>query len=183
MSEVIAKLQEDHRRMEVLLGVLDRKIADFTRGNNLNLFMIRTILDYIVNFPQKCHHPIENFLLKSLTHRNPKMGKISAEILNEHEKLTNTITRFVREVERIKLGETILSEKLIVTLNAYEDLLMQHMNKEELIFFPAAEKYLIQADWDIIETRMRDKGDPVFGRNADREYRALHKVIIEWGGG
>jgi len=182
MSEVIAKLQKDHRRMEVILGVLDRKIANLTEGNNLNLFMIRTILDYIVNFPQKCHHPIENFLLRSLTRRNPQAGAISAEILNEHEMLANIVTRFVHDVECIEPGAPILKDELVATLNAYEDLLVQHMQKEEEFFFPAAEEYLIQADWDVIETRMRDKGDPVFGREADREYRALHKVIIEWGG-
>ncbi|MCC3306295.1 hemerythrin domain-containing protein [Sneathiella sp. HT1-7] len=181
MSQVIAKLQEDHRRMSVLLEVLEREVVTFSKGNSLNFFMVETILDYIVNFPQRCHHPIENFLLKSLTRRNPEAGAVGAEILDEHEELTNIITRFSNEVKRVKLEEPILREELLETVCEYKAILHQHMRKEETIFFPAAAKSLIQADWDVIETRMRDKGDPVFGREADREYRALHKVIVDWG--
>ncbi|MDF2367987.1 MAG: hemerythrin domain-containing protein [Sneathiella sp.] len=182
MSQVIAKLQEDHRRMTVLLEVLERETVAFSKGENLNFFMVETILDYIVNFPQRCHHPIENFLLKSLTRRNYEAGAVAAEILNEHEELTNIISRFAKEVEQVKLEEPILRENLVNTVREYKELLLEHMHKEETIFFPAAEQSLIQADWDVIETRMRDKGDPVFGREADREYRALHKVIVDWGG-
>ena len=182
MSQVIAKLLEDHRRMTVLLGVLERKIVEFSKGESLNFFLIETILDYIVNFPQRCHHPIENFILKSLIRRNPELGKDAAEIVSEHDTLVTLISRFSADVEKVKLEEPILRDRLVDTVQEYKELLLQHMQKEETIFFPAAEEALMQADWDVIETRMRDKGDPVFGREADREYRALHKVIVEWGG-
>jgi hemerythrin-like domain-containing protein len=168
--------------MTVLLEVLERELTKIVDGEKLNFFMIDTILDYIVNFPQRCHHPIENFLLKSLIRRNPNAGAAATKILDEHEKLTMLISRFAHEIECAKWQQQIVRADLIRTVREYNSLLLQHMYKEETIFFPAAEEALIQADWDVIETRMQDKGDPVFGREADREYRALHKVIVEWGG-
>ncbi|WP_281351286.1 hemerythrin domain-containing protein [Sneathiella litorea] len=182
MSQVIAKLLEDHRRMAVLLEVFERETNLSTEDNNLNFLLIDTMLDYILNFPQKCHHPIENSILKSLVRRDPEKGEIATIIVNEHEKLTNLIIQLADKIARVKLEDPLFREDLVNTVREYRELLLQHMQKEETIFFPAAEEALFQADWDIIETRMRDKGDPVFGREADRQYRALHKVIIEWGG-
>ena len=181
MSQVIAKLLEDHRRMTVLLGVLDREVDNFAEGESLNFFLIETILDYMTNYPEKCHHPIENVILKNLTARNRPMGEKAAKIITQHETVNKLITEFANAFERVQLEETQLREDLITAARNYRDYLLHHMKEEEEIFFPAAEEALYQSDWDIIETRLRDKGDPVFGRDADREYRALHKVIVEWG--
>jgi len=181
MSQVIAKLLEDHRRMAVLLDVLEREINEFSKGETLNFFLIETILDYMTNYPQTCHHPVEEVVHKILLRRNPSFEEDAFDILKEHETLTSLTTRFSEAFERIRLEQTQLRDDLVGAARDFQDYHLKHMQEEEAVLFPAAESALYQSDWDIIEMRLSDKGDPIFGREADREYRALHKVIVDWG--
>ncbi len=182
MSQIIAKLLEDHRRMTVLLDMLEREMDDYLAGNSLNQFLIETIVDYLVTFPRACHHPIENFILRRLNIRSPSLGAYGREIIIEHERLSRLLDNFMATFELAKSGKNASRETLATAVRRYTDFLRWHMEREESIFLPAAERALQQSDWDIIETRMNDKGDPVFGRETDRQYRALHKVLVEWAG-
>lgn len=181
MSQVIAKLLEDHRRMTVLLEVLEREVKRFSEGVSLNFFLVEALLDYMMNFPQKCHHPIENLMLRSLSARDEARGAAAAEIFRDHDVITHLGMHFSDVFQQIKLQEPVPRELLVDAVQDYREFLLRHMEAEETIFFPAAEEVLYPSDWDVIETRLADKGDPVFGREADRQYRALHKVIVEWG--
>ena len=181
MSQVIAKLLEDHRRMTVLLDMLEREISHYLAGFALNHFLIETILDYLTNFPRKCHHPVENLILQRMTIRSPAHAPYLREIIAEHERLKYLLDIFITTFEQEKSGQVIRPYRLAKDIRSYMEYLRWHMEREESLFFPAAEKILFQSDWDIIETRMNDKGDPIFGREADRQYRALHKVLVDWG--
>lgn len=182
MSQVIAKLLEDHRRMTVLLDMLEREVSAYLAGSPLDLFLIETILDYLTNFPRRCHHPIENSILRRLNIRSPSLGAYAREIIIEHERLNRLLDDFIAKLEYAKSGTELSRQPLVTAVRRYIEFLRWHMEREESIFLPAAEKALTQGDWDVIETQMNAKGDPVFGRETDRQYRALHKVLVEWAG-
>ncbi|MCF8469063.1 MAG: hemerythrin domain-containing protein [Sneathiella sp.] len=181
MSRVIAKLEEDHRRMAVLLRLLDREIENFSKGQALDFFLIETVLDYMLNFPDLCHHPIEDIIREQLDHLDAGAAKATRDLCRDHEKLSAMTRRFAAAVQAVQNEQTLPREHLIKLAEEYRDFLLQHMKYEETEFFPAAQKLLSPQDWEMIEKRLGDKADKLFGREADREYRALHKVIVEWG--
>ncbi|MEX0582814.1 MAG: hemerythrin domain-containing protein [Sneathiella sp.] len=182
MSQVIAKLEEDHRRMAVLLKLLDREMESFSKGHALDFFLIETVLDYMLNFPDLCHHPIEDIIKEQLDLQETGATKATRDLCSEHEKLSGMTRRFAAAVQAVQNEETLPREHLIKLAEEYRDFLFQHMKYEETEFFPAAQKHLSPQDWEMIERRMGDKADKLFGREADREYRALHKVIVDWNG-
>ena len=181
MSQVIAKLEEDHRRMAILLKLLDREIENFSAGQVLDFFLIETVLDYMLNFPDLCHHPIEDIIREQLDHHDLGTAKAKRDLCREHEKISGMTRRFAAAVRAVQNEETLPRAHLVKLAEEYRDFLFQHMKYEETEFFPAAQKLLSPEDWKMIERRMGDKADKLFGREADREYRALHKVILEWG--
>ena len=57
----------------------------------------------------------------------------------------------------------------------------EHMDKEELMLFPAAVSALQPEDWAEIDTRLNDRKDPLFDDATQKNFDALQRTILRWG--
>lgn len=180
MSEIISKLQEDHRRMLVLIQIMDREIESFSKGGPFDYFLIETVLDYMRNFPDLCHHPTEDLVYAHMKKRDAKAAEIVGDLEAEHEALGELARRFTAALNSVQQDTTLPRDWFTERARDYREALANHIRMEEALFFPAALKALTAEDWREIEEKATDKDDPLFGHKADREYRALHKIIVDW---
>ena len=65
--------------------------------------------------------------------------------------------------------------------NDYLNLSRNHMQMEEVLFFPAARKDLKPADWKELELAVENAEDPVFGEVKHERYSNLFQKIMDWG--
>ena len=180
MSKVVWKLREDHRNMARLLNLVGREIDVFEKGEHPDYELIETILDYLMNFPDHLHHPVEDMIYRKLEARDPEAVKSIGDLTGEHERLYQSIHRFFAALQNVLQDETLPRDWFSGVAREYHDSLLRHMQMEEVLFLPAAMRALSAEEWKEIETELGNEKDPLFGGEADRRYKALHKEIMDW---
>ncbi|MCB1713731.1 MAG: hemerythrin domain-containing protein, partial [Candidatus Competibacteraceae bacterium] len=53
-----------------------------------------------------------------------------------------------------------------------------HMNKEEDVILPLAEKALLPSDWAEIDAAFSSNADPMVGVSTQREFRELFRRVV-----
>jgi hypothetical protein len=92
MTKLIEILREDHRNIETLLLVLERELNIFDRAEQPDYEVMRAIIDYFRDYPDRCHHPKEDAVFAKLKTRDPaataSVGDLEAEHLKGAKRLT-----------------------------------------------------------------------------------------------
>jgi len=180
MSKVIWKLREDHRNMARLLSLVGREINALREGEVPDYYLVESILDYLMNFPDLSHHPIEDMVYAKLKERDADAADALGNLSDEHQNLDTLIKRFSAALKNVLADETLPRDWFAGIASDYQETLLRHMQMEEVLFFPPAMRALTADDWKEIEDRMTEGKDPLFGGETDRKYKALHKEITEW---
>ena len=180
MTNVIRILRQEHTNILKLIKTLERQIAIFEKAGVPDYDIIEGIADYFLSFPDLYHHPKENMLLAKLRERDPAAARQVGDLQREHEEIAAR-TRDFAAAARSVLGETRMPgepfEKWAQDFIAFQK---EHMEKEEQLFFPAAQEALTQEDWEDLEAKMTDQEDPLFGERVGERYEALHANILQW---
>lgn len=150
MNTAISILCDEHRSITaVLKGLQDRvaRVKDGTEAPDFALFL--SMFDYIETLPEKIHHPKENdYLFRFLRMRDPESAAILDILEAQHETGGVLLEDLRRKLAAYR--DTGKLEPFDQALSAYAEFNWDHMRKEESIVLPRAEKYLTQADWQII---------------------------------
>ena len=140
-----------------LLMMLDRGPADEAEPF---FDVLRAMLFYIDEFPERQHHPKESNLLF------PKVVRVAPETMAtvkrlESEHMNGEVA--VRELQHLLIAWELLGECRREAFDAaarrYVAFYLEHMRLEETVILPAAEKGLNAADWLAL--------DAAFGSNRD----------------
>jgi hemerythrin-like domain-containing protein len=140
-------LMEEHRVIERVLFALERASSRLNRGEDVYLrFFIGTSV-FIRDFADNSHHRKEEAILfPALTDNGfPKDSGPIAVMLAEHEE-GRKLTQKIRLVtERLQGGDLNARQLVSQYGTEYVKLLRRHINKENEILFPMADK-VIPAD-------------------------------------
>ena len=150
MNTAIAILCDEHRSIAaVIKGLLNHvaRVKDGTEAPHFALFT--AMFDYIEILPERVHHPKENeYLFRFLRMRDPESAPILDLLEAQHETGGELLEDLRRKLAGYRDGGQL--EPFDQALNAYAEFNWDHMSKEESVVIPRAEKYLTQADWQII---------------------------------
>jgi hemerythrin-like domain-containing protein len=151
-------------------------------GNNPERFfdVLRAMLFYIDEFPERLHHPKESNLLF------PKVARLAPELMPtiqrlEHDHMEGEIG--VRSLQHALLAWEILGDGLREPFEEatrkYVDFYREHMRLEETVILPAARKLLGPRDWETLNQAFADNGDLLAGSAAaDPRYDRLFTKIV-----
>lgn len=178
MPAVIETLRADHVNMARLLHLVEAEIAAFKAGTVPDYAMLGDILDYLLNYPDLCHHPAENTIYLRLRRRMPAEADAVREIEDEHGKIAEITRRFADAVHNVATESQIPREAFIDLGNKFLDLMRRHMIAEETRFFPMALNNLGPDDWAEVEETLARQADPLFGSAILDPYRALHARLL-----
>jgi len=168
-------LMMEHRNIEKIIEVIEQQITMIRNENILYSDILDTIIDFFKVYADKTHHgKEEDILFKKLNKK---------ELKNEDKTLLNELTK------EHKIGRKIVSDlselkakymnkktkkninKISDKLRSFIDLYPQHIDKEDNIFFPNAEKYFNQKEQDEIIEEFKE-----FDKNMIHE---KYKMIIK----
>ena len=184
MPDVIARLRRDHQNVAQLLDLLAREVRRFEAGEQPYYDLINDILEYIINYPDLFHHPLEDAVLAQLKARAPATIADIGDLYDEHKKLGRLTRRFAAAVRNVTQDETLPRDWFVNVATDYLSFQRNHMQMEEVVFFPAALKALTVEDWQKISEAPDRRGDPVFTADepavADK-YDRLREEILSWG--
>ena len=181
MTTPIEDLGRDHRNMERLLALIEDQVDRFREGTPLDFDLLASVLDYIRNFPERCHHPREDLVFQRLLTRHPSATEAIGDLLKEHRQLAELTARLVEAVRYVELEMDVPRARLESVARDYIAACRRHIAEEERVFFPLAEQRLTDEDWREIEAAISAPDDPLFGPRVEKHYLNLHERILRLG--
>ena len=179
MKESISVLKSEHRSISAVLHALKelaRMAHDATARPRFQV--LRSMLRYIDEYPEKLHHPKEDeHLFARLVARAPETRLLVEELQAEHEEGA----RLIRELERALLfmeeGWPVGAREFRDAVEAYAEFHWKHMRKEEQQLLPLAERHLTAEDWQAIDAAFAANRDPIAGMQ-ERDFEKLFARIV-----
>ena len=171
------QLINDHRNTSKLLILLGREMDIFDKGDHCNFDLMQSIVDYMAEYTQTIHHPLENLAYKTLVERNNTYQDIANELQQEHKTLDNLTKEFCLVLEEIVLESVMPRDNVSSLGHKFIDKNRTHLEKEERIIFPAMLEVLSDKDWEIITHSIENKTDPLFGNKTKEKYNELYQQI------
>jgi len=172
-------LRDEHLALTSVLYALRRSVRRIDSGAPADLTVLNALVDYVVEFPERLHHPKESrHLFRTLVRRVPASGALVAELEREHEHGARLIDALTASLCRFGDGDSAEFPRFAGDVEAYAQFHAQHMSKEENGLLPLAERSLTAADWAAIAQAFRDGDHPRFGIAPKDELDALYRRAI-----
>lgn len=178
MPAVIETLRTDHVNMARLLHLVEAEIDAFQAGKVPDYALLGDILDYMLNYPDLYHHPIENAIYRRLRKRAPSEADAVQAIEDEHDKIAGMTRRFAAAVRNVVVESQVPRDAFVALGDQFLSLMRKHMTAEETRFFPLAIEFITPRDWSEIEKQFARHDDPLFRGAIAEPYRALHARLV-----
>jgi hemerythrin-like domain-containing protein len=173
-------IRDEHQALAAMLRSLPMLLAQARRENKLPDFsVVRAMLFYIDEFPERLHHTKETQLLfPKVRARMPELADTLARLDADH----GQGERAVRELEHLLLAYEVMGESrreaFEQAVERYIASYLNHMAVEETEVLPAAVAHLTPQDWAELDAAFAANKDPLAGHEPDDGYRPLFRKIL-----
>lgn len=180
-STTLRVIREEHASLAAVLQSL-RLLLERGPGDDPAAFfdVMRAMLFYIDEFPERQHHPKETQLLfPRVAERSPEAATAIARLDREHAGGEAA----VRELQHLLLGWELMGdarrEAFATALERYIRFYVDHMRLEEDVVLPAAQQHLQEADWAALDAEFANNTNPLAkGQPRDPAYDRLFTRIV-----
>ncbi len=173
MSDELLRLQNDHLNFQKLLRLFESQIKLFHECEEPDYELMRDIMHYMTQYPDRFHHPAEDLVFERLLQLDPAARPLVKDLEKEHVELVASGVELLHLLDDVVADVMITRESVESAARTYLDQLRAHMEKEESTLFPMAGKRLSAKDWAAIETAVKRHDDPLFSTQVDQKYRAI----------
>jgi hemerythrin-like domain-containing protein len=179
MHSTIRILRSEHVALVALLRTATAMLAKSReQAGSPDFALLRAMLFYIAEFPERHHHRKESELLfPRLRARTPLARPLLDHLEDDH---TRGQAR-IRELEHGLVAFEMLGEPrraaFETALERYVDFYLVHMSLEEREIFPLAESVLHARDWEELDVEFSASSDPLTGVEPEADYVSLFARI------
>ncbi len=179
--ESLRVIRDEHAALAAMLRSLSMMVKRGPGDQPGKFFdVLRAMLFYIDEFPEKLHHPKETELLF------PKVLQAAPQVAPAIERLDRDHTHgeaSVRELQHLLLAWELLGDGRREVFDAaarkYVKFYLEHMQLEETEILPLAEKSLSAQDWAELDRAFASNRDPLTGKYPrDPGYDRLFTRIV-----
>jgi hemerythrin-like domain-containing protein len=144
-----------------------------------NFPLLHAMLDYIVEYPDRWHHPKESeFLFKTLRERDPSTADLVDELEREHQDGDLRIVDLKHRLAALERGDPQALPSFSQAVEAYAEAQWKHIRKEEDVLMPLAERSLNASDWRRVAQAFQQNDNPLFGIKPKDEAERLYQKIL-----
>ena len=179
-TSALSIIRQEHAALAAMLRSLPLLLEQTRRRNELPDFgLLRAMLFYIDEFPERLHHRKEDELLFPLVRaRCPEHAGTLDQLERDHAHGE----RAIRDLEHALLAFEVLGEARREAFEraatGYVEFYLRHMALEENVILPAAQRALEAADWVRIDDAFAANRDPLTGHEPEEEFRPLFSRIV-----
>ena len=160
-------IRDEHASLAAMLQSMCQMVAIGPEQGRRDFFdVLRAMLFYIDEFPERLHHPKESNLLF------PKVVKAAPEVMGAVDRLERDhmhSERAARDLQHLLLAWELLGAKhreaFVDAFERYVDFYLDHMALEEEVILPAAQRALTDADWRQLDAAFSANQDPLTGQH------------------
>lgn len=174
-------IRDEHSALAAMLRSMSAMV-DRGPGDEPEAFfdVLRAMLFYIDEFPERLHHPKESDLLF------PRVAQRSGQVMEVVERLERDHMNgeaAVRELMHKLLAWELIGESrreaFVEATRRYLGFYLEHMRLEETLILPEAEKWLTAEDWKELDAAFETNCDPLTGKYPrDPAYDRLFTRIV-----
>jgi hemerythrin-like domain-containing protein len=159
-------IRDEHASLGAMLRSMRHLVVQGPGDSPQQFFdVLRAMLFYVDEFPQRLHHTKESELLfPRLLLAAPELQELVTRLDGDHQQGEQA----VRELQHLLLAWELLGDSrmqvFVDTALRYLDFYLEHMRLEETVILPEAEKLLQAADWQELDAAFRLNMDPLGGK-------------------
>jgi hemerythrin-like domain-containing protein len=172
-------LREEHELVLMVVAAMEREVASIERDDRVNADRVANMIDFTKNFTDGCHHTKEEKLLfPLLEERDAAAGGPVSVMLSEHDagrEAVRAITGALPEVETSAAARRTVAENL----GLYAQLLRLHINKENTVLFPLADRLLGELDQKRLAAEFERVEEEETGAGVHERYHAMAHALHE----
>lgn len=147
---MISRLLVEHDHILKTLGLLEMQFLDLCRGGEPDYSLMRSILEYIHEYPEQIHHPLEDRIYLILLERVDQQDLIQ-EMITEHEELEVRTRKLSQSLKLLESGH-IAREEIMKQLSTLLIMQRRHLYIEEEKTFPLIESTLTNDEWNRVQS-------------------------------
>ncbi len=173
-------IRDEHQALAAMLSSISLLLAQHRRDGTLPEFdVLRAMLFYIDEFPERLHHRKESELLFPLVRaRSPETATVLDRLDRDHV----AGERAIRDLEHALLAFEMMGDSrrhaFEQAVEHYLDFYRAHMRLEEEAVLPVAQRVLTEADWETLDRAFEQNRDPLTGYAPKSEYEKLFSHIV-----
>ena len=179
-TAAISLIRSEHRTLSALLHAMQHLVREIRAGQlEPDFALLRSMVYYIDVYPERMHHPKEEmYLFTPLAQHTNAADADLAQLRGEHE----NGARLIRDLGHALLcyehegaaGLTVFA----ASVESYARFYAQHMEREEKVILPLAQKTLLPEEWISLEHAFSDNHDPLRGDARELHFRRLFSHIV-----
>ena len=174
-------IRDEHSSLAAMLRSMLMMLERGPDDNPQKCFdVLRAMLFYIDEFPERLHHPKEsNLLFPRVLRASPSLLPVIEQLERDHI----SGEKSVRELQHSLLAWELLGESRRAVFTGqcqrYVKFYLEHMRLEETAILPEAERVLTEADWKELDAAFETNCDPLTGKYPpDPAYDRLFTRIV-----
>ncbi|MBI5898789.1 MAG: hemerythrin domain-containing protein [Rhodocyclales bacterium] len=181
LNSALSIIYDEHRSLAAVVQGLRYLVGEYSRRRLAPDFgLLRAIVAYLDEFPQRLHHPKEEaFLFERLQLRTRTADAIIAELKRQHVHDASLVAALRLALERFESGQDGGLAEFGKAVADYSEGILPHMALEEASLLPLACRHLSGEDWVEIGVAFGANGDPRFTANANSEFADLFRRIFD----
>jgi nucleotide-binding universal stress UspA family protein/hemerythrin-like domain-containing protein len=171
---------DEHRSIAAVIRGLERVVGAIReQGEPPPFQLLKAMLYYIKAFPEALHHPKEDaYLFARLRERTPEFDDTLAELERQHAEGHEVVADLERALANYETNPGGGLPAFAAAVERFAATQWAHMNLENKVILPAAQKHLSPEDWAAIGEAFASNGDPRFSVDNDDEFRTLYTRIL-----
>jgi len=180
MAKTLNIIRDEHRSIGAILHGMEYLVERVrTRKAKIDPRVFSAMIYYLDTFSERMHHPKEDrYLFKAMRSRGGEAAAVVADLEREHaaggEALKRLEQRLVRYEEGGDKEFPAFAEAVAKFVREYRD----HMQKEESVVFPLAQRILSTDDWQAIDRAFEENRDPLAAQRDSRDFEKLFDRIV-----
>lgn len=177
-APMLSALRNEHRHLASVLALLSEHLNAVERGELVNPHVIYEIMEYMVSWADRFHHPREDLIYDYAAEVDRTLREDRSKLEQDHDAMARQGRELLHCVERWRAGD-VAGTELIRQGRDYVQRSYAHMAQEEQVVFPAIDAVMTRDDWRELaaDEQLRPVRDPVFGRRVSREFRNMARKL------
>jgi hemerythrin-like domain-containing protein len=177
MDDPLRLWHEEHVQIARLLGILDRQLAAFHRGEHPNYELMSHVVYYLREHGDCVHHRREDAAFVRLAACEPDLELVISRLRQEHRVIAAAGDELARLLEEAQTDIFLPRATLEAAAALYLVYYRNHLVTEEQRILPRAAQRLSAADWQAVGAAVPSVEDPLFGANVAQRFQELRRQI------
>ena len=177
--ESLRIIRDEHSALAAMLRSLSLMVQRGPSDAPDKFFdVLRAMLFYIDEFPERLHHTKESELLfPVIRQRAPELAPVLDRLDADHARGEAAIRGLEHALLAFEVMGPSRREDFETAVQRYIGFYLEHMALEEESVIPTARAALTADDWQLLDAAFEANRDPLTGHEPADEYRALFRRI------